>query len=244
MKRIFLLLLCLGLVAIGCKGKTGPAGASGSSGPGGTNGTTPSEFYTARFQTGVDPSTSYSGTTMNRIDSTNTTTSYPNDGSLIFASTSAGEQSAILLKFNIAGLIPSNATLQTAAVELVSTSSTSLSGPLTIGVHAISSYTWTFQATWSRFDGSMLWDYGFGSTCYGATLDTAVLPASYTGGTNRIGLTLPIATITAWMNGTNNGLAIISEHAGADAATGTVVFSTPADSTASYRPVLEVNYTL
>jgi hypothetical protein len=75
-------------------------------------------------------------------------------------------------------------------------------------------------------------------------MGTAVLPVSYTGATNRIGLDVSTATITAWMNGTNYGLAIVSENMGADAANGTAVFSTPTDSNVSYRPVLEVNYTL
>jgi hypothetical protein len=74
-------------------------------------------------------------------------------------------------------------------------------------------------------------------------MGTAVLPVSYTGATNRIGIDVSTATIAAWMNGTNNGLAIVSENEGSDAV-GSVVFSAPNDSTVSYRPVLEVNYTL
>jgi hypothetical protein len=245
MKKILILLLVV--FVIGCKGKngadgaTGPTGATGSTG---TNGSDTTNVYTARFQTGVYPSTSYSGTTWNRIDSVNAGTIYSNDGKMIFSNTSAGEHSVILVKFNIAGLIPSNATLTTAAIELVANTSTTLAGPVTIGVHKIGGYAWTYQANWNCEDGSGMWGGShFGSNCYGSVMGTAVLPVSYTGATNRIGLDVSTATITAWMNGDNTGLAIISENEGADS-TGSVVFSTPTDSTVSYRPVLEVNYTL
>jgi hypothetical protein len=239
MKKLILIMLVI--LTIGCKGKTGPAGVSGTNG---TNGTTPSTFYTTRFQTGVEPSSSYAGVTFNRVDSLNADTAYSNDGSLILADSSTAEESALLVKFNIAGLIPSNATLTTDAIELVATSSTTLAGPVTIGVHKIGSYAWTYQASWNRFNGSSLWSLStFNSNCYGSVMGTAVLPVSYTGATNRIGIDVSTATIAAWMNGTNNGLAIVSENEGSDAV-GSVVFSAPNDSTVSYRPVLEVNYTL
>jgi hypothetical protein len=240
MKKI-LVLICV-LATLGCKGKTGPTGVSGTNG---TNGSNSSNVYTARFQTGVDPSTSYNGTTWNRIDSANPGTSYVNDGNLILANTLTAEKSALLVKFDIAGLIPSNATITTSAIELVANTSTTLTGPATIGVYKIGGYGWTYQATWNREDGSVYWGTSpFGSNCYGSAMGTAVLPVSYTGATNRIGLDVSTATIAAWMNGNNTGLAIVSENMGADTSTGTVVFSTPTDSTVSYRPVLEVNYTL
>jgi hypothetical protein len=240
LKKILMAVLVIAVV--GCKGKAGPVGATGSTGD---TGSKASNVYTARFQTGVYPSAAYNGTTWNRIDSANPGTSYANDGNLIFANNSTAEKSALLVKFNIAGLIPSNATLTTAAIELVATAPTSLTGPVTIGVHGIGGYAWTYQANWNREDGSGYWGITtFGSNCYGSAMGTAVLPVSYTGATNRIGLDVSTATITAWMNGTNYGLAIVSENMGADAANGTAVFSTPTDSNVSYRPVLEVNYTL
>jgi len=245
MKKILVLLLVV--FAIGCKGKngvdgaTGPTGATGSKG---TNGSDTTNVYTARFQTGVDPSTTYAGVTFNRLDSVNAGTIYSNDGKLIFSNTPAGEHSVILVKFNITGLIPSNATLTTAAIELVSNTSTTLTGPVTIGVHKIGGYAWTYQASWNSSDGSVYWGYSiFGSNCYGSVMGTAVLPVSYTGATNRIGLDVSTATIATWMNGDNTGLAIVSENEGSDAM-GSVVFSAPNDSNVSYRPVLEVNYTL
>jgi hypothetical protein len=245
LKKILMAMLLVAVV--GCKGKTGPTGATGATGttgPTGTSGTNTSNVYTARFQTGVYPSTAYAGVTFNRIDSLNASTNYPNDGKLIFASTSTGEKSALLVKFDIAGLIPSNATLTTAAIELVTTSATTLTGAVTIGVHKIGGYGWTYQASWNREDGSVYWGISpFGSNCYGSVMGTAVLPVSYTGATNRIGIDVSTATIAAWMSGTNNGLAIVSENEGTDA-TGSVVFSAPNDSNVSYRPVLEVNYTL
>jgi hypothetical protein len=243
---ILIFVLAIGL-SVGCKGKTGPTGANGTNGNNGSNGTNGSDttnVYTSRFQTGVDPSTAYAGVTFNRIDSLNATGIYSNDGKLIFANTSTGEISALLVKFDIAGLIPSNATLTTAAIELVANTSTTLGGPVTIGVHKIGGYGWTYQTSWNREDGSGMWGIShFGSNCYGSVMGTAILPVSYTGATNRIGLDVSTATITAWMNGDNTGLAIVSENQGADS-TGSVVFSTPTDSTVSYRPVLEVNYTL
>ena len=248
MKKLSILLLVLVIgFTVGCKGKTGPTGANGTNGSNGSNGTNGSDttnVYTARFQTGVDPSTAYAGVTFNRLDSVNAGTIYSNDGKLIFSNTSAGEHSVILVKFNIAGLIPSNATLTTAAIELVSNTSTTLAGPVTIGVHKIGGYAWTYQASWNSEDGTVYWGYSiFGSNCYGSVMGTAVLPVSYTGATNRIGLDVSTATINAWMNGDNTGLAIVSENQGADS-TGSVVFSAPNDSNVSYRPVLEVNYTL
>jgi hypothetical protein len=250
MKKLSILILALAIVlSVGCKGKTGPTGANGTNGNNGSNGTNGSDttnVYTARFQTGVDPSTSYSGTTWNRIDSVNAGTIYSNDGKLIFSNTSVGEHSVILVKFDIAGLIPSNATLTTAAIELVANTSTTLVGPVTIGTHKMGMAPWTYQASWNSSDGSVYWTSTgqiFGSYCYGSVMGTAVLPVSYTGATSRIGLDVSTATITAWMNGDNTGLAIVSENEGADS-TGSIVFSTPTDSTVSYRPVLEVNYTL
>jgi hypothetical protein len=239
MKKILVLLLVV--FAIGCKGKTGPAGASGANG---TDNPSKTNVYTARFETGAEPTDSYSGIIWDRLDSNSTEASFT-DGKLLTGISSNEDVSAILVKFDIAGLIPSNATLTTAAIELVSTSSTTLAGPVTVGVHSMLG-VWTIQADWHGNGTGTLWTPSgqmFVSSCYGSAMGTAVIPVSYTGATNRIGLDVSTSTIAAWMTGTNNGLAIVSENMGADAV-GTVVFSTPSDSNVSYRPVLEVNYTL
>jgi hypothetical protein len=243
MKKILLAFALVAVVLGGCKGKTGPAGASGANG---TDNPSKTNVYTTRFQTGVEPSNSYSGITWDRLDLNSQETSFTNDGNLFTGISSTEDVSAILVKFNIAGLIPSNAILTTAAIELVSTSSTTLTGPVTVGVHSMG-YAWNNQADWHGNGSGALWGpqgQMFGSYCYGSAMGTVVIPTFYTGATNRIGFDVSTATIAGWMNGTNNGLAIVSENMGADTSTGTVVFSTPTDSNVSYRPVLEVNYTL
>lgn len=237
-ERRFLVVLAVsfGVLMAGCKAKTGPAGPSGKDGADSSN------VYTASFQTGVEPSSSYSGITWNRIDSANQATAYPNDGALLLSSSTTAERSAFLVRFDVGGLIPSNATLTTAAIELVSSSSTSLTASVTVGAHeVVSNYNWTYQVTWAYQNGVAV--RAFDSSCYGSTLGTCVIPSSYSGGTYRVGIPIPTSTVRDWMNGSNNGIAIISENMGHDS-TGQAVFSTPSDSNLNFRPILMVNYTL
>jgi hypothetical protein len=70
---------------------------------------------------------------MNRIDSVNTTTIYSNDGNMYFASAEANERSVVLVKFNIAGLIPTNAVIHSAIIEMVALGGTNLGGAVTVG---------------------------------------------------------------------------------------------------------------
>jgi hypothetical protein len=230
----------------GCKGKAGPAGVSGTNG---ANGTSATSEYTAVFTNGVAPSSFYSGTTMNRIDSASPTTNYQNDGNVHFGG-SSGEVSAILIMFDITGLIPANATLESAVLELVANSSTSLGGAVTVGVHEMktSGCPWIMYCNWNTYDGATSWSgcggVGvFNSGAYNTVMGSATLPTSYNGGTNRIGLAVSTSTISDWMAGNNNGLAVVSEHQGSDA-TGLAVFVAPNFANTDIRPTLKVNYKL
>lgn len=250
MKKFLLMVLVAG-VCFGCKGKTGPAGVSGTNGTDGTD--IPANLYTVVFTSGVSPSLGYAGVALNRVDSLNPATIYQNDGNLYFANSPSGEKSVLLVKFDIAGLLPANANIKSADLEMVAKSSTSLSGVVTVGVHEIkpiSMCLWNTNANWNTVDGSGMWGECNGgspsnfalSCCYGV-MGTYAIPTSFNGGTNRIGFSISTSTITDWLNGINNGLAITSENMGSDAP-GSVIFPEPTNSNLNIRPTLRVNYTL
>jgi signal recognition particle GTPase len=56
-------------------------------------------------------------------------------------------------------------------------------------------------------------------------------------------LAIAPSAIRDWLAGDNNGVAIISEQEGADAA-GLAVFAAPNHADANLRPTLKVNYSL
>jgi len=245
--RLYVLLLAVGMMMGGCKGSVGPAGADG------VNGTSADRAYLSVFTTGVSPSASYAGVTMNRIDSVNTTTIYSNDGNMYFASAEANERSVVLVKFNIAGLIPTNAVIHSAIIEMVALGGTNLGGAVTVGARELrtgSHCAWDSNAKWSDYNGIATWGACnangwslFNTTACESVMGTAVLTSAFNGGTNRIGLAIAPSAIRDWLAGDNNGVAIISEHEGADAA-GLAVFAAPNPADANLRPTLKVNYSL
>jgi len=232
MKR--LLPLAFALFLVGCKGPQGPAGPIGNQGNPGTG----LQTFTITFRNGVSPTTSYSGTSMNRVESGTANTSYAFDGTLLVKSSTA-DISRVLIRFDLLNWIPSNATITGAALELVTDTSTSLGSTTTVGVHNMSipvmvdtgSCIWNPSATWNAY-GPTFWSACSGPGAftpvynYDATpIDTVSCTTALNGTNTRLAWNITPAIVQKWVAtpAKNNGLVLTSENEGANTA-GSIVF--------------------
>jgi len=247
------LIMVLGLLLAGCKGPTGTTGPTGLKGDPGTG----IQTFTKEFRAGAEPSTAYAGTTMNRVSSANVSTYYQNDGTLRVNNTTT-DISKVLIRFNLNGWIPSNATISSAVLELVTGTTTSIATATTVGLHDMSIASmvdgspqciWTTTCTWDNYStvlwascggpGSITSGYNYNST----PSDTVSIPTSVNGTNIRLAWNVAPATVQKWLDtpAKNNGFAITSENEGADSA-GNIIFTAPNDSNPDIRPNLIVTY--
>lgn len=254
MKRLFLVAMIL---LAGCKPKDGAVGPTGPSGAPGD--AIPS--YQVVFKQSVSPIATFSGFTLTSPLQFSPTTANLNDGLIRTASAGQTIASRVLIRCDISGWIPQNATITSAVLKLTSTGTNISGASVTVGAFDVSipamvdsgSCIWTAAATWERYNGVILWD-----NCGGATsgsvmvrgqqfaqdpMDTVIIPTTTGGQSLMWGWNLTPSVVQKWVNEPtkNNGIVLASVNEWNDSATGDIHFDNPSAST-QLKPELIVNY--
>jgi len=250
MKRTF---LAFGLILgfFGCD--PGPAGPTGPPGTG-------IQDFNATFKEGTLPYSGWTGTLFHWVDAS-APTSVPGTGEIVLKSgATLSAFSRGLLKFNVSGAIPSNATISGAVLQLTTKTATSLpSGSHILGVHnasipamASGGCSWTSGASWDDYNGSISWGFctGAGNPSFtrgvhyvNTAMDTlSVNSTTVNGNTVLLAWNLDTAVVQDWVANPSNNLGMaLSFETETGLTSGNITFW---DNTGSdlQKPTLVVNY--
>jgi len=250
--RKILASMALTMLLGGCD--PGPAGPTGPPGTG-------IQDFNATFKEGTLPYSGWAGTLFHWVDASAPTSS-PGVGEIVLKSGSTlSSFSRGLLKFTVSGVIPSNATVSGAVLQLTTKTATALpAGNHVLGIHdasipamASGGCSWTSGATWERYNGAGNW-----GVCVGgggnptitrgihyvdAAMDTlSVNSTTVNGATVLLAWNLDTAVVQGWVANPSNNLGmVLSFETETGLASGNITFW---DNTGSdlQKPTLVVNY--
>ncbi len=214
MKKILFLMSYLLLT--GCE--KGPAGPTGPQGPSGTG--TPA--YSAQFENGVYPDSSYSGSDTHWLDGANSNTAQGTGEIKVATGITTSNVALGLIRFDLSYAVPINATITSASIQLTTKTTTSLSsGTYVIGVHQVipppaGQVPWNDASTWNVVVAPFGWNGGSSSAItagadYNSTSIDAVTVTSVQVNSTQVLLAwnLNPSVAQVWASASNNNYGVL-----------------------------------
>ena len=216
MKKIKLILISLTFLVIGCeKGPAGPTGPQGVPGPG-------IPAYSIQFENGFYPDAGYVGVDPHWLDGGNPNTAQGTGEIKVATGLTTSNVSLGLIRFDLSYGVPLNATITSAAIQLTTRTTTSLtSGTYIFGVHQVipplaGQVPWNDASTWNVVVAPFGWNGGSSSPIttgvdYTSTPMDAVTVTSTQINSTQVLLAWNITPSLAqvWVNPANNNFGVL-----------------------------------